>query len=319
MTLPPLLVILGPTAVGKTEVAIETALRFDGEIISGDSMQVYRRMDIGTAKPTMEERRGVPHHLIDILEPDQTFSVADFQARVEALIPEIAARGKLPILAGGTGLYLRAVTTEYTFSEIETDWGLRHRLAAEADRLGEEPLHRRLAEVDPIAAARIHPNDRRRVIRALEVFYQTGQPISSLQTAEAGKSKWDLLQIGLTMDRESLYRRIEQRVDRMVEDGLVEEVRNLLGSGYSRDLFSMQSLGYREIAAYLEGEVPLEEAIALVKRNTRRFAKRQMTWFRRDKGIFWLELGEHMDKSRAVEEIAKMVEGKWGRPQNLLY
>lgn len=319
MMLPPLLVILGPTAAGKTEVAIETALRFHGEIISGDSMQVYRGMDIGTAKPTMEERRGVPHHLIDILDPDQAFSVADFQARVEALIPEIAARGKLPILAGGTGLYLRAVTTEYTFTETHTDWDLRRRLAEEADRLGEESLHRRLAEVDPIAASKIHPNDRRRVIRALEVYYQTGEPISSLQTAEAGKSKWDLLLIGLTMDRDLLYRRIEQRVDRMVEDGLVEEVRHLLLSGHSRDLFSMQSLGYREIASYLKGEIPLEEAIALVKRNTRRFAKRQMTWFRRDEGIVWLELGESTDKSRAVEEIARMVEGKWGRPQNLHY
>ena len=309
----PLLVVTGPTATGKTAVGIELALRLNGEVISADSMLVYRRMDIGTAKPSLGERRGVPHHLIDIVNPDEQFSVAEFQVLAQEKIKEVAGRGKLPLFVGGTGLYIRAVTEEYQFKEMDPDSEIRKRLVEEAGAKGSGHLHERLRRVDPDAAARLHPNDLRRVVRALEVYQKTGRPISSSWGRPVGPSHYDQIMIGITADRGDLYRRIELRVDRMMEAGLVEEVRNLLRMGYTRDLHSMQSLGYREIAAYLEGEVDLPRAVELIKMNTRRFAKRQLTWFRRDPRINWVTLGKDSSVEQIVEGVVRKVEGKWGK------
>ncbi|HEY3367954.1 MAG TPA: tRNA (adenosine(37)-N6)-dimethylallyltransferase MiaA [Symbiobacteriaceae bacterium] len=306
----PLLVLVGPTNVGKTAVSVAVARCVGGEIISGDSMQVYRSMDVGTAKITPAEMQGVPHHMIDIKDPDEPFSVAEFQARVDDLVRDISRRGHLPILVGGTGLYVRSVLQAYTFSDLETDHGLRERLAAEEEAHGPGYLHGKLRAVDPAAAAKLHPHDLRRIIRALEVFATTGVPISQTQTAAEAEPRYDDLFIGLTMDRELLYSRIDRRVDLMLAGGFVAEVRGLLGR-YPPRLTSMQSLGYRELALYLRGLLTLDEATALVKRNTRRFAKRQYTWFRKDERLQWLDLTPPATVESVVEEIVKSVEGKW--------
>lgn len=313
----PLVVICGPTATGKTETGILVARELGGEVVSADSMMVYRGMDIGTAKPTREERQGVPHHLIDIVDPDAAFSVALYQELAEKRIADIHARGRLPLLVGGTGLYIRAVVDRYRFVAAP-DPALRRRLAEEARAAGPDALHARLAAVDPVAAARIHPHNVRRVIRALEVYYRTGEPISRFQDLDGyTAAKYRLWMFGLTMEREQLYRRIEERVDRMIEAGLVEEVRRLLERGYSRGLTSMQALGYKEIAAYLQGEVTLEEAVRLIKRNTRRFAKRQLTWFRRDPRIKWLDVDALGGPSGAAREIITTLAGVGCLPAKL--
>ncbi|MEW6447252.1 MAG: tRNA (adenosine(37)-N6)-dimethylallyltransferase MiaA [Bacillota bacterium] len=300
----PLLVIAGPTATGKSAVAIEVALRVNGEIVSADSMMVYRGMDIGTAKPTPAERRGVPHHLIDVVDPDEDFSVAAFQKLARESIREINERGRLPVLAGGTGLYIRAVIEGFRLPG-GADKELRRRLTEEGKRYGVSRLHERLRAVDPEAAARIHPNNLKRVIRAIEVYYQTGTPISlAASSAEPG---YDALLIGLYLERQELYRRIEARVDAMIAAGLVDEVRRLIAGGLRRDATAMQALGYKEIAAYLAGEISFEEAVRLLKRNTRRFAKRQFTWFKRDKRIHWLNVADFPSTEALAEEIAVRV------------
>lgn len=310
MTLPPLVVIVGPTAVGKTAVSIRLAKMIGGEIISGDSMQVYRHMDIGTAKPTEHEKEGIPHYMLDLLEPDGEFSVALFQQKVTEYINDILARGKMPVLVGGTGLYVRSVTDHYDFSPAGIDTDLRNELLCEAEMYGNEYLHAKLREVDPAAADRLHPNDIRRIIRALEVYRQTGRPISSFQYRDSDlPPKYRLGYFGLTMERANLYRRIEQRVDKMISAGLVEEVKKLLDRGCSPDLPSMQGLGYKEIIGYLQGEYSLDEAIELLKRNTRRFAKRQLTWFRRDPRIEWLNVENDHSSSEIANEIAGQLEG----------
>jgi tRNA dimethylallyltransferase len=308
----PLLVLVGPTAVGKTAISVEVAKRVGAEIISGDSMQVYRSMDIGTAKITPAEMQGVPHHLIDICDPDDPFSVADFQARVDELIADIHRRGRLPFLVGGTGLYVRSVTMAYTFAEQETDQELRQRLAAEEEAHGAGWLHRRLLDVDPAAAARLHPNDLRRIIRALEVYAVTGQRISESQNALEQEPRYDDLMIGLTMDRDLLYSRIDQRVDQMLAAGWEDEVRHLL-QRYSPRLAPMEAIGYRELVCYLRGLLSQPEMVALVKRNTRRFAKRQFTWFRREPRLQWFDVTEPQARAQVVEEITNLVEGKWQR------
>ncbi|HWI63314.1 MAG TPA: tRNA (adenosine(37)-N6)-dimethylallyltransferase MiaA [Symbiobacteriaceae bacterium] len=306
----PLLVMVGPTAVGKTAISVAVAKRLGAEIISGDSMQVYRGMDIGTAKITPAEMDGVVHHMIDIKDPGEPFSVAEFQARVDGLVPEILSRGRLPMLVGGTGLYVRSVLQAYTFTEMEADPELRDRLAADEERHGAGHLHGRLAQVDPEAAAKLHPNDLRRIIRALEVFAQTGVPISQTQTAGEAEPRYDDLFIGLTMERELLYRRIDQRVEQMLSAGLLAEVKGLL-QRYPPSTQALEAIGYREMVAHCRGLLTYGEAAALIQRNTRRFAKRQFTWFRRDERITWLDLTRPVDRASAVEEIAKLAEGKW--------
>ncbi|HHY60699.1 MAG TPA: tRNA (adenosine(37)-N6)-dimethylallyltransferase MiaA [Clostridia bacterium] len=309
-----LAVIAGPTAVGKSAVAVEVAALIGGEIISADSAQVYRGMDIGTAKVTREEMYAsdgqfIPHHLLSILPPDARFSVADFRERVDKLIPEIAARGKIPMLVGGTGLYIEGVIDPYQFSPLAFDADLRQKLTDEARRLGKAYLHRQLAEVDPVSASKIHPNDLKRVIRALEVYYLTGVPISQAgqRSPGRGESRYRLCYVGLTADRDYLYRRINQRVDAMMAQGFVEEVKALLHQGYSPELPALQSLGYRQIIGYLQGKYDLATAVNLIKRDTRRFAKRQLTWFRRDPRIIWFNVQHYADKNALAAEIAAVI------------
>lgn len=309
MPLKSLIAIVGPTASGKTDVAIELAKIIKGEIISADSMLVYRQMDIGTAKPTLEEMQGIPHHMIDLVEPNEEFSVAMYQSKVEQLIDDITKDGHIPILAGGTGLYVRAVIDHYDFTPPAKENHLREELKSEAARLGAEAMHRKLSEVDPKSAERLHPNDIRRVIRALEVYYQTGKTISEYQyISKEDKPKYNLKMFGLTMDRQLLYKRIEQRVDLMLEKGLVDEVKVLLRQ-YQTWGTALQGLGYKEIISYLKGECSLEEASEILKRNTRRFAKRQLTWFRADQRIHWLNVEHFENKNAIAKEIAKQIAG----------
>ncbi|MEG6522423.1 tRNA (adenosine(37)-N6)-dimethylallyltransferase MiaA [Desulfotomaculum sp. 1211_IL3151] len=309
MPLKSLIAIVGPTAAGKTDVAIELAKIINGEIISADSMLVYRHMDIGTAKPTFEEMQGIPHHMIDLVEPDEEFSVAMYQSKAEQLIDDITRDGHLPILVGGTGLYVRSVIDHYDFTPPAKENRLREELKSEAARVGAEAMHRKLSEVDPESAERLHPNDLRRVIRALEVYYQTGKTISEYQyIRKEDPPKYNLKMFGLTMDRQLLYKRIEQRVDLMLEKGLVDEVKNLLKQ-YETWGTALQGLGYKEIVRYLKGECSLEEAAETLKRNTRRFAKRQLTWFRADQRIHWLNM-EHFENKKAIaKEIKRQMAG----------
>ena len=286
MKKPRLIVIAGPTASGKTDLAVELALRINGEVISADSMQVYRGMDIGTAKVTAEEMRGVPHHLIDIIGPDEEWNVMEFCRRARRCAEAIRERGRVPIVAGGTGFYIHALVYDAEFEE-ETQPDIRPILEARPP----EELYRELQAKDPAAAEAIHPHNVKRVIRALEYFYQTGKPISAHNEALRRKeSPYALCYLVLDMDRARLYERIEQRVDRMLEAGLVEEVRQLLAQGCDRQWVSMQGLGYKEIAAYLAGEMTLEEAAAVLKRDTRQFAKLPLTWFRREPEAVFLSV-----------------------------
>jgi len=306
----PLVVITGPTATGKSEVGVLVAGKVGGEIVSADSMLVYRGMDIGTAKPTSSQMRNIPHHLIDIVGPDQEYNVALFQKQARVIIADIMRRNKIPVLVGGTGLYIRAVIDDYDFSGSEGNESYRKALHKEAMEHGPELLHKRLSEVDPRAASKLHPKDVRRVIRALEVYKFTGKPISSYHTiAQSSQPIYNLLMFGLTMDREMLYRKIERRVDSMIAAGLVEEVQGLLNRGFSPELSSMRGLGYKEIVAYLTGRLSLDQAVDILKRNTRRFAKRQMTWFRRDERIRWFHVDRCGGLDVIVQEITRMIEG----------
>lgn len=301
----PLLVIVGPTAVGKTSLSLSLARGFRGEIVSGDSMQVYRYMDIGTAKVTEEERRKVPHHLIDVVDPDYPFSVEEYQRLAGEAIEDIHRRGRLPVLVGGTGLYIQAVTHGYHLPGVESNPGFRKELHRFADEKGNEKLWEKLKEVDPATAARLHPNDRRRIIRALEVYEATGVPFSKLQ--RKSPPRYDMLWIGLNMPRHLLYERINRRVDLMMEQGLADEVETLRRMGYHRDLTSMQALGYKEIMMYLDGEISLEEAVEAIKKGTRKYAKRQLSWFRRLPEIQWFDVSE----PESDQEIWELVAGKF--------
>lgn len=298
----PLIAIVGPTATGKTEVGVELALRLNGEIVSADSMLVYKGMDIGTAKPTIEERRGVPHHLIDMIMPYEEFNVAIYQRETEKVIEEIYNRNKLPIIVGGTGLYVRSVIDDYNFNTPSRDKQLRQYLKEMELKRGKIWLHQQLEEIDPAAAKKIHPNNVRRVVRALEICKLTGKRFSDLQQANYQNTKYDAAIFGLIYPREVLYQRINLRVDKMIATGLVEEVKSLIQTGIKRSNTAMQGLGYKEIAAYLDGESSLEEAVELLKRGTRRLAKRQMTWFRRDPRINWLDRHD-IDMSQVIKEI----------------
>ncbi len=311
-----LAVIVGPTAVGKTALSLELARRFDGEIISGDSMQVYRGMDIGTAKATPEERSIVPHHLIDICDPGEEYSVAQFQSMATRLITEINRRGRLPFIVGGTGLYIQSVTHNFQFSTAAQDLELRERLQRIAEAEGVESLHRQLAAIDPVTADRLHPNDVKRVIRALEIYHLTGQKMADFQH-RAEISPYRLVMIGLTMERTVLYERINRRVDQMIADGLVEEVRRLLDRGYDPSLVSMQGLGYKELVPYLYGEISLEQAVEQIKKRTRHFAKRQLTWFRRMKEVQWFDMTDPAQAAQATETIHRTLAGKFRQMPNI--
>ena len=284
-----LLCLLGPTAVGKTEIAIQLAQRLDAEIVSVDSRQIYRQMDIGTAKPTPEEQQAARHHLIDCVDISQPFSVADYQSLADAAVADIQSRGKRGLLVGGAGLYFRAIV-DGLFEGPGADIALRERLEQEAAQHGVNVLHNRLRACDPVSADRIHPNNIVRVIRALEVYELTGTPMSELQEQwHPEKQRYPFIAFGLTMPRALLYRRIEKRVDVMLANGLIAEVESLLAAGYTRETVALQSFGYRELIAYLDGECTYLEAVQQLKQNTRRFAKRQLTWFRKDTRVEWID------------------------------
>lgn len=311
---PPLLVFVGPTAVGKTALSLQLAKAFNAEIISGDSMQVYRRMDIGTAKLMPQEREGVPHHLIDICEPEHPFSVSDFQSLCSEKIQDIHSRGRLPFIVGGTGLYVESVCYGFQFQDIGASNEFRDEMRAFTRENGAEALHDRLAAVDAITAAKLHHNDEGRVIRALEVFHLTGKPLSTVQAQSRGddkKSPYRLCIIGLTMERADLYRRIERRIDEMLDAGLVEEVSSLLQNGVPRDAISMRGLGYKEIAAYLAGEIDFTASIEILKRDTRHFAKRQLSWFRHMKELEWVEVGAGAKNTELFLQICAIIAGKF--------
>lgn len=299
----PFVVLAGPTAVGKTELSISLAKKLDAEIISADSMQVYRQMNIGSAKITQEEMQGVPHHLIDVLDPDEEFHVVRFQEMAKKAMEEIYARGRLPLLVGGTGFYIQALLYDIDFQAAGENEEIRSSLLKEAREKGNQVLHDRLRQVDEAAALAIHPNNVKRVIRALEFYLITGRQISR-HNAEQKKrqSPYDFRYIVLHARREELYQRIDLRVDRMVEAGLVEEVRALRDQGYTKEMVSMQGLGYKEILDYLEGNSSLSEAVYRIKRDTRHFAKRQLTWFRREPDVIWVDKTELGYREDAVLE-----------------
>ncbi|WP_053362202.1 tRNA (adenosine(37)-N6)-dimethylallyltransferase MiaA [Bacillus sp. FJAT-27251] len=305
-----LLVLIGPTAVGKTKTSIELAARFNGEIISGDSMQIYKGMDIGTAKITKSEMQGIPHHLIDIKNPDDSFSAAEFQQLVREKITEITSRGKLPMIVGGTGLYIQSVIYDYQFSDVPSDPDFRLELERTADEKGAEAVHAQLWEVDPDSAERIHPNNVRRVIRALEIHHCTGKSMTEYQEQQDAELLYDTCLVGLTMDRERLYERINMRVDLMMEEGLLDEVKSLYAKGL-RDCQSIQAIGYKELYDYLDGKVSLKDAIENLKQNSRRYAKRQLTWFRNKMNVEWFTMPiDGAEAEKKIAEISSYVEGK---------
>lgn len=296
-------VILGPTATGKSHCAIEVAKRLNGEIISGDSMLVYKGMNIGTAKPDAEELAAVPHHMIDILPPDAEFNVVDFKEQAERLIREISGRGKLPVIAGGTGLYIKALLEDYAFNEVDSQSGLRLELERFCAEHGKEALHDKLAGLDSEAAVRLHINDTRRVIRAIETALQ-GQKVNQY-TAE--EMPFDAVVFGLSMPRPVLYERINERVDMMLAAGLEQEVRDLLAMGISQDCQSMKSIGYRQMLWYISGDMAYTDAVDKLKQATRNFAKRQVTWYKKMPYIEWFELDKDPDYELVVKKMCSKI------------
>ncbi|MBQ8030621.1 MAG: tRNA (adenosine(37)-N6)-dimethylallyltransferase MiaA [Butyrivibrio sp.] len=285
-----LIVLTGPTAVGKSKLSIELAKKIGGEIISADSMQVYKYMDIGTDKISKEKMEGVPHHLIDFLDPHEDFNVFTFQKLSKKAIKEIADRGKVPIIVGGTGFYIQAVLYDIDFTETDEDMTLRHELEERVKKEGTNGIYEELKKVDPLSAEMIHENNSKRVIRALEYYKKTGRPISEHNAEQSKKeSCYDFTYFVLTDKRETLYSRIEKRVDQMIKDGLEDEVKKLLSMNIPKTATAMQGLGYREMIGYLNGEYDLDRAVYLIKRNTRHFAKRQLTWFKRERDVNWID------------------------------
>lgn len=307
-----LIVLIGPTAVGKTKLSIELAKRWNGEIISGDSMQIYKGMDIGTAKIKNGEMEGIPHHLIDIKNPEEPFSVAEFQDLVRSKITEITQRNKIPMIVGGTGLYIQSVIYDYQFSDVPSDDSFREILEKRVKTEGNEKLYQELKEVDPESALKIHPNNIRRVIRALEVYHCTGKTVSAYQENQQPELMYQTAMIGLTMDRDKLYDRINKRVNLMIQEGLLEEVEKLYQQGL-RDCQSIQAIGYKEIYEYFNNLVSLDEAIEQLKQNSRRYAKRQLTWFRNKMNVEWFDMSEvndSVDFEKKLDEISISIEGK---------
>ncbi len=281
-----IITIVGPTAVGKTELSVEIAKRFNGEVISGDAMQVYKGMDIGTAKISPEEMQGIPHHLLDIKEPDEDYSAADFKIHVQALVQEIFDKGRLPIIVGGSGLYIQAALFDYNFPDIKRDEERTKQLEKQVQEEGIEKIYKRLQQVDPKQAEKIHPNNHRRVIRALEIYETTGKAKSEWEMEQTLESPYNIMFIGLEMERKYLYERINLRVDLMIEKDLLDEVKSLYHQGF-KDTQAMRAIGYKEFIPYLEGKQSLGEVVEQLKQNSRRYAKRQYTWFRNKLDIDW--------------------------------
>ncbi|TCO60077.1 tRNA (adenosine(37)-N6)-dimethylallyltransferase MiaA [Caldanaerobacter subterraneus] len=308
-----IVLIVGPTATGKSRLAVDVAKRFNGEVVSADSMQIYKYMDIGTAKITKEEMQGIPHHMIDIVEPNEEFSVAEYEKRAKAIIKDIHERGKLPIIVGGTGLYINSIVYIMHFSDFEGSKEFREKMKKLAETYGTSYLYEKLKEVDPEAARKIHPNDLRRIIRALEVYEFTGKPISHYQKMSGMRKnpEYDPIMIGLNYkNRQLLYEKINRRVDEMIKNNLVEEVVNLLKIGYNKYGTSMQALGYKEIVEYLNGEISLEEAVEKIKKGARRYAKRQITWFKAYDFIKWFFVDDYKTYEELRENIFEYLAGK---------
>ena len=304
----PLIVLTGPTAVGKTALSIALAKQLGCEIISADSMQVYKYMDIGSAKITPQEMDGVPHYLVDVLKPEEEFHVVRFQQMAKEAMEKIYAHGNIPLLVGGTGFYIQAVTRDIDFTEGEEDRQYRSSLEQIAKTKGPEALHRMLQEIDPPSAALIHANNIKRVIRALEFYHLNGYPISRHNQQESEKeSPYNLAYFVLNDERSHLYERIDRRVDRMMEAGLVDEVRRLREMGYDRSMVSMQGLGYKELLAWMDGEYSLDEAVRILKRDTRHFAKRQITWFKREKDVIWMNKPDYDYDDKKILEDMKQI------------
>ncbi|MGJ0846722.1 tRNA (adenosine(37)-N6)-dimethylallyltransferase MiaA [Tissierella praeacuta] len=299
-----LFILIGPTAIGKTALSVELAKRINGEIISADSMQIYKYMNIGSAKITKEEMENIPHHLIDIIFPNEDFTVADFKNNAVKLIKDINSRGKLPIVAGGTGLYINSLVYNLNFTQVAPNEEIRVKLESLGDKHGNEYLHQELEKIDIESAEKISVNDRKRIIRAIEIFEITGKPMSEHnKNFRVPVEDYNLVMIGLNMDRKELYNRINLRVDIMIEEGLVEEVNNLLKMGYNKELVSMQGIGYKEIIMYLEGNISLEKSVELIKQGSRNYAKRQLTWFRRDNRIKWV----NVDKFSNLDDLSQYI------------
>lgn len=309
-----LLILTGPTAIGKTDLSISLAHQLNGEIISGDSVQVYQNLNIGSAKITPDEMDGIPHHLIDVVNPNTTYTAAHFKKDAEKLISEISERGKLPILVGGTGLYINGLLYDYDFSDISENTHFRDKIQEDIKKYGLMTFYKKLQKIDPKAAEKIKSNDEKRIIRALEVIETTGHLFSegNDMTKRYHSPRFDMLYFALTMDRTVLYNRINSRVGLMIEKGLVNEVAGLLKSGVSPHSRSMQAIGYKEIVAHLKGELTLDEAIERIKINTRHFAKRQFTWFRRDPNICWLDLDD-FSTEEILNSICEQVAERWHR------
>lgn len=314
-----LIILTGPTAAGKTKLSIALAKAINGEIISADSMQVYRHMDIGSAKIRPEEMQGIQHYLIDILEPSQDFNIVLFQTYAKRAMAEIYAKGKIPIFVGGTGFYIQSVLYDIDFCESDEDTALRSELAFIARQKGAAYLHSMLKECDEKAAAEIHENNVRRVIRAIEFFRQTGTKISEHNAMERQKeAAYDFRYFVLTDERQRLYKAIDRRVDLMLENGLVEEVKKLMDMGCRRDSVAMQGLGYKEIISYLEGECTLDEAVCVIKRDTRRFAKRQLTWFRRERDVIWIEKDKfEYDDEKMLHYMLGAINNEYGNREHI--
>ena len=301
---PRILVFTGATASGKTSLALHMARQIPCEIICMDSMQIYRRMDIGTAKPTAEEQAVAPHHMMDIIEPDALFSVAEYVDRTHKVIGDILARGRIPVLVGGTGLYLQGLSLPMNYGGLPSDPALRAKLTEEMEQLGAQAMHHRLSMVDPETAARLHPNDARRVIRALEIHQLTGIPMSQHKTPTDADSPYHFSVYAIDWDRHILHRRINGRVDQMMNEGLVEEVRALIDSGVPETAQSMQGLGYKELFPVLKGHLPLKEAVEQIKTGTRNYARRQLIWFRRDQRVHWIP-------SDRIQDTANDIIAEW--------
>lgn len=308
----PMIILSGPTAVGKTDLSIELAKRINGAIISADSMQVYKYMDIGSAKIMPEEMDGVKHYLIDALEPHEEFNIVVFQKMAKEALEEIYANGQIPIIAGGTGFYIQALLYDIDFSNQDCNQEYRAELEQIAREQGNEVLHARLQEIDPVSAEKIHANNVKRVIRALEFYHLTGRPISEHNEEEQQKkSPYNFAYFVLTDERRNLYKRIDKRVDIMMEQGLLAEVQKLKDMGYHRGMVSMQGLGYKEILDYLDGKCTLEEAVYILKRETRHFAKRQLTWFRRERDVIWMDKAQyHYDEKAVLDEMCGILNEK---------
>ena len=307
---PKILVVVGPTASGKTKLSVELALRHNGEVVSADSMQIYRTMDIGTAKPTAEEMQGVPHHMLDVADPEEDFSVARYVEMAAACVDDILARGKLPILAGGTGLYIDSLLSGRTFAAFAPESPLRTQLQQQFQQEGGENMWQRLREIDPEAAARLHPNDEKRIIRALEVWYQTGKTITqhNLET-QANPPRYDALTIGLAFqEREDMWKRIDRRVDEMMSAGLVEEVRALLARGVPQGCTALQAIGYKEMVQAVLEDGDVLAAAEEVKLRSRQYAKRQLTWFRRNQSTRWYQWGREPDFADALRTSTEYME-----------